>query len=168
MRIGGAGVPAASVGSPEWREPVASPGLLPAGGNTVNDRRVVADDGDGKPAGYVWTGVMWLKMTDPDAITAMSATVSNITVADTPFMASLNSFVFVDASGGIVVVETPAAATSAGGGTITVKKTDASANVVTIDPNAAETIDGLVTQDLTVQNQSIEIASDTSNWLIVA
>jgi hypothetical protein len=49
-----------------WKEPVANPAALLLTGNTAGDRRTVLDDGDGRPADYEWTGVLWLKMADPD------------------------------------------------------------------------------------------------------
>ena len=39
---------------PQSQAAVATVGALPAGGNTINDFRVVQDDGDGKAAGYRW------------------------------------------------------------------------------------------------------------------
>lgn len=51
---------------------VATPAALPAGGNTINDYRVVLDDGDGKQAGYRWeqregdVAAKWYKIYDWD------------------------------------------------------------------------------------------------------
>jgi len=39
---------------PNAKAPVATPGDLPLAGNSLNDYRVVTDDGDGKSAGYRW------------------------------------------------------------------------------------------------------------------
>ena len=50
----------------------------------------------------------------------------------------------------------------------TVKKIDASANAVTLDGNASETIDGAATYALTAQWDSVTIISDGSNWEIIA
>lgn len=47
-----------------------------------------------------------------------------------------------------------------------IKKTDATANTVTVDGNASETIDGNATVVLRSQNSMIEIVSDGSNWQI--
>ena len=44
---------AALTGGLNWRDPVATKALLPLTGNTINDARIVQDDGDGKPAIYV-------------------------------------------------------------------------------------------------------------------
>lgn len=74
--------------------------------------------------------------------------------------------VAVDATGGPATVNLPAAASSANR-VINIKKVDSSANTVTVDANAAETIDGGLTAVLTVQWESITVACDGSQWLII-
>jgi len=57
---------------PVYRGSVATPGDLPTVGNTLNDYRVVQDDGDGKQAGYRWeqregdVAAKWYKVFDVD------------------------------------------------------------------------------------------------------
>ena len=57
---------------PNSKPAVATPAALPAAGNTINDYRVVTDDGDGKAAGYRWYikegtgGAAWHKILDMD------------------------------------------------------------------------------------------------------
>ena len=70
----------------------------------------------------------------------------------------------VDATSGAITVTLLAAATAGTGFGVTVKKTDSSTNAVTVDGNGAETIDGDATKILSVQNQSIALRSDGSNW----
>lgn len=70
------------------------------------------------------------------------------------------------ASGGAITLTLPAAA-SWTGHEINCKKTDSTANVVTIDGNSAETIDGAATRALKTQYESITLISDGSNWWIV-
>ncbi len=48
-----------------------------------------------------------------------------------------------------------------------IKKTDASANGVTIDGNSAETIDGTTTRVLSSQYDAVQIECDGSNWHIL-
>lgn len=48
-----------------------------------------------------------------------------------------------------------------------IKKIDASANTVTIDGNASETIDGAATKVLAVQYDSYTIQSDGTGWYII-
>lgn len=47
------------------------------------------------------------------------------------------------------------------------KKIDSTGNTVTIDGNGTETIDGSLTQVISVQYDSITIVSDNANWFIV-
>ena len=69
-----------------------------------------------------------------------------------------------NATGGAFSVSLP---TSVGikGKRYTVKKTDASANAVTVDPSGAQTIDGAATHGLPAQWDSVTIISDGANWL---
>lgn len=48
-----------------------------------------------------------------------------------------------------------------------VKKTDTSANLVTIDPNGSETIDGETTLKLASPQAYREMQSDGVNWILV-
>jgi len=62
----------AAVLYPQTQASVATVGDLPAGGNTINDYRVVLDDGDGKAASYRWeqregdVAPQWYKIYDMD------------------------------------------------------------------------------------------------------
>ena len=57
---------------PNSKPAVATPAALPAGGNSINDYRVVTDDGDGKAASYRWyikegtAAAAWHKVLDLD------------------------------------------------------------------------------------------------------
>lgn len=71
---------------PNTKASVATPGDLPALGNTLNDYRVVLDDGDGKNAGYRWeqregeVSASWHKIYDFDWSTdSILAAFMNIT-----------------------------------------------------------------------------------------
>jgi hypothetical protein len=70
-----------------------------------------------------------------------------------------------NSSGGSVTVNLPAAALHTGR-VITIKKTSAS-NLVTIDGDSAETIDGETTQVLTENYQSLTIVSNGTGWSIL-
>lgn len=48
-----------------------------------------------------------------------------------------------------------------------IKKTDATANVVTIGTTSSQTIDGTTTKTLTTQYQAIEVQSNGAAWLII-
>lgn len=70
----------------------------------------------------------------------------------------------VDATTGSITIKFPTAV----GNTAwyVVKKIDSSANTVILDPNGAETLDGLSTQTIRFQNTSVDIYSDNSNLFI--
>ena len=76
----------------------------------------------------------------------------------------LGNVINCDASGGAFTLTLLAAATVGDGGTICIRKTDSSANAVTIDGNASETINGVTTFLLTRQNGSVFLVCDGSNW----
>lgn len=70
----------------------------------------------------------------------------------------------VDATTGTMTINFPTAV----GNTAwyVVKKIDSSSNTVILDPNGAETLDGLSTQTIRFQNTSVDIYSDNSNLFI--
>jgi hypothetical protein len=49
----------------------------------------------------------------------------------------------------------------------TVKKIDSSFNIITIDANSTQTIDGNLTRLLNTQNEQFTLVSDGSNWIIL-
>ena len=94
---------------------------------------------------------------------AVSATkTANYTVA-----LATDYIVRVDSTGGIFTISLPSGHTA--GDTVTIKDVTGSAgtNNVTIDPNAAELIDGLSTFVITVNYQAVTAVSDGTNWFIV-
>ncbi len=80
---------------------------------------------------------------------------------------TLDRTALVNATGGVRVVNLPTAA-SARYHVYTIKKTDVSANTVTVDASGAETIDGATTQVLDTQFAFITIQSDGSMWNIIS
>lgn len=74
----------------------------------------------------------------------------------------------VSASGAARTVTLLAAATAGVGFEVIVKKTDGSANTVTIDADAAETIDGATTYVLRLKDNAVRLRSDGVNWRVVA
>ena len=79
-------------------------------------------------------------------------------------VADRNKTFLVNATSAAVTANLLAAATAGAGFTFSVKKTDSSANAVTIDPNASETVDGALTLALTGQYDVVTIISDGANW----
>lgn len=73
--------------------------------------------------------------------------------------------VVVDATAGVVTITLPTAVGRTGAQHV-VKKVDSSNNIVTVDANGSETIDGGLTAVLTRQYESITLFSNGSNWYI--
>jgi hypothetical protein len=89
------------------------------------------------------------------------------TVTEDTTLSAAHYTVLVDATDDDVVIALPSAASAFHGGVgrvYNVKKVDASANTVTVDGNAAETIDGAATQVMTAQYQSMTIQSNGTGW----
>lgn len=103
--------------------------------------------------------VEWL-----NRIAGRTGTTAGITADAT--LDALSGTVFADATAGNIVVSLPAAA-SVPGRIYTVKKVDASANTVTIDPAAAETIDGAATKVISAQWVSLTIQADGAEWFLI-
>tara|TARA_Y100000310_G_C20445622_1_gene698261 strand:+ start:170 stop:805 length:636 start_codon:yes stop_codon:yes gene_type:complete len=95
-----------------------------------------------------------------------STVVPYTTITTDTTVTSSNVAVFANATSGAIDV-TLYAATSNGGKTLTIKKTDSSSNTVDIIRAGGETIDGVATVTLNHQNESITLMSDNSNWFIV-
>lgn len=75
-----------------------------------------------------------------------------------------DAVISVDASGGDVTVTLPTAV-GISGRTYYIKKNDSSFNSVFVQAFGAQTIDGLNTQELSVQYESMQLVSDGAGWL---
>ena len=92
------------------------------------------------------------------------ARTSNKVVGDSPYTAGANDFhLRCSATGGAMTINLPAAANHTGR-VYVIKKTDSSANTVTIDGNASETIDGAATLVLSLQWDTAILWCDGLNW----
>jgi len=80
------------------------------------------------------------------------------------YTASENEFVLADASSNPITITLPAASEAV---LVGVKKTDSSANAVTIATPNSETIDDDSSKDITAQYTSREVTSDGSNYFII-
>lgn len=96
--------------------------------------------------------------------TATDTVKNNKTANYTVLAGDRNKIILCDATSAAFTVTLLAAATAGDGFTLTIKKTDATTNAVTIDGNASETIDGALTAGLATQYTSMTIISDGSNW----
>jgi hypothetical protein len=103
---------------PNYKGTVANPAALPLVGNTVNDYRLVSDDGDGKAAGYVWInneGVQqWMKRYDVDW--SMDALLTETVNRTFPMYVARDGFNQLDANG-VEIVGDYAGQTIYGGAT---------------------------------------------------
>lgn len=113
-----------------------------------------------------WQAVQRVFGVQEAAIGAPEAPFAVRTVTATGALLAADYLVLADASAGAVTLTLPAVALSEGA-LIVVKKTDASANAVTIDGNGAETIDGAATQAVASQYDALTVACDGSAWWIV-
>lgn len=97
-------------------------------------------------------------------------TITAVVICDTTFTADVDdSHVFVNATGGAITVSLPLANAVAPGKEICVKKTDASANAVTVSRTGSNNVEGGTTFALATQNKYATFASDgVSQWRIVA
>ena len=87
--------------------------------------------------------------------------------ADSPYTVDAsdqNKILLVDTSGGNVDIDLQASAAAGNGFELIVKKIDATANTVSVNGDAAETIDGSNTQTLTRQYETITPIADATNW----
>jgi len=75
-----------------------------------------------------------------------------------------DAVILCDASAGAFTVSLPTAS-GIKGKAYFIKKVDASANAVTVDPYGTETIDGAATVSLAAQYDSVFIVSDGANWM---
>lgn len=96
----------------------------------------------------------------------LAAKLNTQTVAVDSTLSAANDLTLVDATSGPIVISLPAAA-SVPGKVYNVKKIDSSANTVTIDPNASETIDGVSTKSTTIQYENLTFVSDGTQWWLI-
>lgn len=149
--------------------------------NTANTNPIVLDSrGEANvwlPAGKSFKFVL-SPSTDTDPPTNPIWTVDNIfnisqltttttkTGNYTVVPADANKLIKVDATTGNITITLLSASEAADGFTITIKKIDSSTNSVTIDANSTETIDASLTWVLNLQNESVTLISDGTNWQI--
>jgi hypothetical protein len=89
-----------------------------------------------------------------------------LTTKTANFTASIDNVILCDATSGAITITLPTA-TSNANKIYSVKKIDNSANTVTIDGNASETIDGALTQVISSQYDCLTIMCDGSAWYII-
>lgn len=135
--------------------------VVAIGSATQMTLRNLGSVGAAAPAGVVTAGV---KVTPSAAASPVYLTVFNYNAG--PIALTTQGLAVVDASGGAIDVNLPAAS-AANGQIFSVKKVDATANAVTLTPDGADTIDGDATQPITTQYDSLTVVSDGSTWHII-
>ena len=94
-------------------------------------------------------------------------TAKKFVFADSPITADANYDVYLcDAASGAITVNLPTAASGIRR-KIDIKKIDSSVNLITIDGNGAETIDGAATLELDTQYESVTLITDGLAWYII-
>ena len=94
-------------------------------------------------------------------IFAYESKTSNFTITETNGLITY----LVNATAGAITVTLPTAANN--GSYFIIKKTDATANVVTLDAYSTETIDNSTTLTLNDQYNYVGIVSNGVNWVVV-
>lgn len=93
---------------------------------------------------------------------------NQVTKTGNATLAATETVVLADATSGAITLTLPAASATTPKQVYFIKKIDtALANLVTIDGNASETIDGLLNVQLAQRGESITIQSDGTNWRIL-
>lgn len=120
-------------------------------------------------SGLNWatSGTRWLSLSTSGTFHTYGAFEQQVsTISAASHTAGQESVMLCNATSNAITINLPAAASSAGR-IYNIKKTDSSANTVTIDANASETIDGALTYVATVQYESVTIVCDGANWFII-
>lgn len=101
-----------------------------------------------------------------DMLGGMAVRVRSVSATTTVDTGGNKDHVILVTASAAVTVNLPAASTMTGR-VLVVKKIDASANNVTIDPNASETIDGATTRVLSTQWASVRFVSNGTSWFTI-
>lgn len=109
----------------------------------------------------------WPDDPDTDLASVIGGQMTLVTKTTTYVASITDGIILVSASGGAATITLPAVSTVAIGKAYCVKKIDTSANVVTVDGNGTETIDGFISRFLRDQNDYIWVYNDSANWVIL-
>lgn len=116
-----------------------------------------------------FNGSVWQRVeggTDGNFLGVSTGIVSKA-FADTGYTLTTSDYtVLVDATGGATVINLPSASTVTGF-IFVIKKTDASANTVTVTPSGGQTIDGAANRVLSYQYSAITLQSNGTNWFAI-
>ncbi len=94
-------------------------------------------------------------------------TIVNLTDDYTVLISDIGKMYNCDATLASITIQLPACPLVGKGFSLSVKKTDISANTVILLPNGSETIDGAGTQVLSFQWEMVSLKTDGLNWFVV-
>lgn len=145
---------------------------------TANANPVVADSSGRFGNIFMESGTYRVILTDADNVeiwdadnvdgtTGTSGIVDTKSANYTITVGDASKIIDVSASGGARTITLLPAATAADGFEVTIRKSDSSANAVTIDGNGSELIDGSTTLVLKAQYDSANLRCDGAAWLLV-
>jgi hypothetical protein len=115
---------------------------------------------------------------DPVDWSDLTASIADLNATDTSTLSKSANYtvgltdrgktILADSTAGSFTISLPSAASATNGFEITIKRINSApvANLVTIDPNASETIDGRTTFILYDKNDVVTLLCDGSNWRI--
>jgi hypothetical protein len=146
--------------SGEWENGTVSASV--AALNDIGDVSAAAPN-NGDVIAYNSTSGDWEAA--PQSVSAPSVTVSSPSTDQTLSASTGIEEAYIYTPSAAITVNLVAAATCGSGFKYNIK--NRSTNVITIDPNGSETIDGQATFDLTVQESSVSLICDGSNWFII-
>ena len=90
---------------------------------------------------------------------------STVTVSTDTTLGTIST-VLVNAAAGVITISLPAAAAKANS-IFRIKKIDSSSNVVIVDPNGTELIDGDTSCTIAFQYSTLDIVSNGTSWYII-
>jgi len=139
--------------------------LYAAPGRIFDGMLVIADGATWNPGSgagpYARIGGSWSKMAAGFSLTTAVQTGATLNVTATSGM----YVVLCDCTSNAITVNLPTAVGNTS--MIVIKKTDSSANSVTVDASGTQTIDGSLTAVISVRYVSLSLVSDGTNWSIV-
>jgi hypothetical protein len=103
-----------------------------------------------------------------DIATTNSGSIDNTSTVTVTTNTTLGDYttVLADATSGNITLTLPAAASNVNK-FFRIKKIDSSANTITVDGNASETIDGDTTMIISFQWSAMDIVSNGTGWYII-
>ena len=134
------------------------------GSETINGATTLLVRAQYGSVSLVSDGANWQALAARIPATTPASKTSGFTVT----MADEGRLFLCDATSAGFTVTLPSVATAGNGFRVGVKKTDASANAVTLDGNSSETIDGATTLAMARQHDTVWLRCDGAAWQVEA